>query len=101
MVILVTPLFSAPTGLVETLGRSGRQSQANFPPIPPQGPTIKVVSANGGELRTVPTGFSGFVTQLAWSPDGQTFAFTGVTGGDEEIWLMSDFLPLVKPTARH
>jgi Tol biopolymer transport system component len=64
--------------------------------IPPQGPTIKVVSATGGEPRTVPTGFSGFVTQLAWSPDGQTFAFTGVTGGDEEIWLMSDFLPLGK-----
>jgi Tol biopolymer transport system component len=68
--------------------------------IPPMGSTIKVVPATGGEPRTLDTGFSGFVSQVAWSPDGQTFAFTGVTGGDEEIWLMSHFLPQVKGTAR-
>jgi Tol biopolymer transport system component len=41
----------------------------------------------------------GAITQLDWSPDGQTFAFTGVMGGEEEVWLMSDFLPLVKRAA--
>jgi len=67
----------------------------------PRQTTIKVVSTTGGGLKTVPTGFDGFVTQVAWSPDGQTFAFTGVTGGDEEIWLMSDFLPRGKRTVQH
>jgi Tol biopolymer transport system component len=67
--------------------------------IPPQGAAIKIVAAAGGEPRAIDTGFSGVVSQVAWSPDGETFAFTGVTGGDEEIWLMSDFLPLVKRTA--
>ncbi|MGD8898258.1 MAG: hypothetical protein PVJ73_19675, partial [Acidobacteriota bacterium] len=69
--------------------------------IPPQGNEITVVSTAGGETRMVPTGFDGFVTQVAWSPDGQTFAFTGVTGGQEEIWLMSDFLPRGKRTVQH
>jgi Tol biopolymer transport system component len=64
--------------------------------VPPTGPTIKIISATGGEPRTVQTGFDGFVTQVAWSPDGGTFAFSGTTGGEEEIWLMSDFLPLVR-----
>jgi Tol biopolymer transport system component len=68
--------------------------------IPPHAATIQVVPTTGGEPRTVRTGFDGFVTQVAWSPDGETFAFTGVTGGEEEIWLMSDFLPLTKRTAQ-
>ena len=67
--------------------------------IAPQGAAINIIPATGGEPRTVRTGFGGFITQVAWSPDGQTFAFTGVTGGDEEIWLMSDFLPLAKRAA--
>jgi Tol biopolymer transport system component len=69
--------------------------------IPPRGAAINIVPATGGKPRTVSTGFSGFVSQLAWSPDGQTFAFTGVTGGQEEIWLMSDFLPPVNRSTRH
>ncbi len=68
--------------------------------VPPTGPMIKIIPATGGEPRTVGTGFGGFISQVAWSPDGQTFAFTGVTGGEEEIWLMSDFLPLVRAARR-
>lgn len=67
---------------------------------PSMGSTIKILPATGGEPRTVQTGFEGAVTQVAWSPDGRTFAFSGTTGGEEEIWLMSDFLPLVRRTAR-
>jgi Tol biopolymer transport system component len=63
---------------------------------PQIGATIKIVRVPSGELRTIGTGFGGYVTQVAWSPDGQTFAFAGVTGGEEEVWLMSDFLPLAR-----
>jgi len=44
----------------------------------------------------VKTGFDGIITQIDWSPDGKTFAFTGNTGGTAEVWLMSDFLSHVK-----
>jgi Tol biopolymer transport system component len=64
--------------------------------VPPTGSAIKILPATGGEPRLVQTGFTGFLNQVAWSPDGRTFAFSGTTGGEEEIWLMSDFLPLVR-----
>jgi Tol biopolymer transport system component len=54
---------------------------------------VRVIPASGGEPQVIQTGFDGVILQIDWSPDGQTFAFTGVTGGEEEIWLMSDFLP--------
>jgi Tol biopolymer transport system component len=57
---------------------------------------ILVVPATGGDPEVVPAGFEGGVLQLDWSPDGQTFAFMGVRGGEEEVWLMSDFLDLIK-----
>jgi Tol biopolymer transport system component len=56
---------------------------------------ILVVPASGGEPVAVPTGFAGVILQLDWSPDGRTFAFSGVTGGEEEVWMMSDFLDLI------
>jgi Tol biopolymer transport system component len=31
--------------------------------------------------------------ELSWSPDGKKFAFTAGFGGDEELWLMENFLP--------
>jgi Tol biopolymer transport system component len=31
---------------------------------------------------------------MAWSPDGKTIAFSGLQGGEPELWLMEDFLPL-------
>jgi Tol biopolymer transport system component len=58
-----------------------------------------IIPVSGGEPQALRTGFDGRVTQVAWSPDGQEFAFTGEAGGGEEIWLMSDFVNLVK-TAR-
>lgn len=57
-----------------------------------------IVAADGGEPRSVSTGLSGIraVTKIDWSPDGKTIAFTGMSGGNRELWLMEDFLPLVK-----
>ena len=61
---------------------------------------VLVIPAAGGEPEVVQPGFEGAILTLDWSPDGQTFAFWGTTGGEEEVWLMSDFLPLVKRAAR-
>jgi len=61
---------------------------------------VLVIPAAGGEPEVVQPGFEGAILTLDWSPDGQTFAFGGTTGGEEEVWLMSDFLPLVR-AAQH
>ncbi len=42
------------------------------------------------------TGLDAIHTQMAWSPDGKTIAFSALQGGDPELWLMEDFLSLVK-----
>ncbi len=55
-----------------------------------------IISASGGEPQQIHVGFDGRIMQIDWSPDGKTFAFSGSVGGDEEVWLMSDFLHLVK-----
>jgi Tol biopolymer transport system component len=58
---------------------------------------ILIVPASGGNPEEIPVGFDGNrITQIDWSPDGQTLAFTGSSGAEEEVWLMSDFLHLVK-----
>jgi Tol biopolymer transport system component len=60
---------------------------------------IMVVSLGGGEAREIKTGILNEEVQnfhIDWSPDGKKFAFTAGFGGDEELWLMEDFLPLVK-----
>jgi len=55
------------------------------------------VDAEGGAATEVRTGLSGVqATYLDWSPDGRTIAFTGAEGGNQELWLMEDFLHLVK-----
>ena len=36
------------------------------------------------------------IYQLDWSPDGKTIVFGGVTGGGSELWLMGNFLSLLK-----
>jgi Tol biopolymer transport system component len=61
---------------------------------------ILVIPAAGGEPEVVQPGFEGAILMLDWSPDGKTFAFSGSTGGEEEVWLMSDFLPLVRRAGR-
>ena len=58
------------------------------------------VGVGGGAVTEIRTGLAGVRADfLDWSPDGRTIAFTGSEGGDEELWLMEDFLHLVK-TAR-
>ena len=59
-----------------------------------------IIPASGGEPREIPVGYDGRIMQIDWSPDGQTLAFGGNTGGEEEVWLMSDFLHLVKTARR-
>jgi Tol biopolymer transport system component len=44
----------------------------------------------------VQTGLDAHHNQLAWSPDGKTIAFSATQGGEPELWLMEDFLSLVK-----
>jgi Tol biopolymer transport system component len=61
---------------------------------------VLVIPAAGGEPEVVQPGFEGAILTLDWSPDGQTFAFGGTTGGEEEVWLMSDFLRLVRAAQR-
>jgi len=54
------------------------------------------VPAGGGEPTAISTDLDGNIQQFALSPDGRTIAFNVPTGGDLELWLMEDFLHLVK-----
>jgi Tol biopolymer transport system component len=55
------------------------------------------VGVGGGAPTEIRTGLTSVrATYLDWSPDGRTIAFTGSEGGDEELWLMEDFIHLVK-----
>jgi len=59
---------------------------------------LMVVSLKSGQTREVQTGvLEKGVTDfyIDWSPDGSKFAFSAGFGGDEELWLMEDFLHLV------
>ena len=57
---------------------------------------IWIVAPDGGEPVEVKTGMSAEAAKIGWSPDGKKIAFTHWKGGDHELWLMEDFLPLVK-----
>jgi Tol biopolymer transport system component len=61
---------------------------------------IWVVAPDGGEPVEVKTGMSPEASKIGWSPDGMKIAFAQWTGGDHELWLMEDFLPLVKKQVR-
>ena len=54
------------------------------------------VSTSGGEPEAIKTDMDGGILQFALSPDGKTIAFNVPSGGDPELWLMEDFLSLVK-----
>jgi Tol biopolymer transport system component len=49
-----------------------------------------------GKSEEVQTGLDAIPFHVAWSPDGKTIALMAYQGGEPELWLMSDFLPLLK-----
>jgi len=58
---------------------------------------IFVVSVHGGQPVEIPTGLQdAYPLHVAWSPDGSKIAFTGGRGQVPELWLMEDFIHLVK-----
>ncbi len=60
---------------------------------------LMVVSLKSGETREVQTGVLGKGAQnfhIDWSPDGSRFVFSAGFGGESELWLMEDFLHLIK-----
>jgi Tol biopolymer transport system component len=60
---------------------------------------LMVVSLKSGQTREVQTGVleRGVADfYIDWSPDGSKLAFSAAHGGDEELWLMEDFLHLVR-----
>jgi len=60
--------------------------------------SIWVASLDGGTPIEVKTGLDAGAFHMAWSPDGEKLAFSASKGGWEEpeLWLMEDFLPLLK-----
>jgi Tol biopolymer transport system component len=55
-----------------------------------------IVPIGGGEPTAITTDLDGNIMQFALSPDGKRIAFNAPSGGDLELWLMEDFLHLVK-----
>ena len=57
---------------------------------------IWIIAPDGGEPVEVKTGMSAEAAKIDWSPDGEKIAFTHWTGGDHELWLMENFMHLLK-----
>jgi len=55
--------------------------------------SIWVVSPDGGEPEEIETGLDAKAGHVSWSPDGKKLAFTAIKGGEEELYLMENFLP--------
>ena len=56
--------------------------------------SIWVVSLDGGEPEEIKTGLDAKANHISWSPHGEKIAFTASQGGDTELWVMEDFLPV-------
>ena len=61
---------------------------------------ICVIPFNGGEPVEVNTGMDARIGNIAWSHDGKKIAFDAQEGTDYGLFLMEDFLPLVKKDTR-
>lgn len=58
---------------------------------------IRIISLEDGTIVTLKTGLGeADYWHVSWSPDGKRLAFLAIQGGEPELWLMSDFLHLVK-----
>jgi len=57
---------------------------------------IWIYTPGSGTTKEVKTGVTAHATKIGWSPDGKKIAFTAFTGGDAELWMMENFLPLEK-----
>jgi Tol biopolymer transport system component len=59
---------------------------------------VWTASLDGGTPTEVKTGLDAGAFHMAWSPNGEKLAFSAAKGGWEEpeLWLMEDFLPLLK-----
>ncbi len=57
---------------------------------------IWVVPDKGGQPVELETGLEARAFKIGWSPDGQKIAFTHWLGGDDELWMMEDFMHLLK-----
>jgi Tol biopolymer transport system component len=53
------------------------------------------ISLSEGSPREVKTGGVGSVTNIDWSPDGESFAITAASGGQTILGLMEDFLTVL------
>jgi Tol biopolymer transport system component len=57
---------------------------------------IRIVSLEDLTTVTLQVGFpEADYWHVSWSPDGKRLAFVALQGGDPELWLMEDFLPLI------
>jgi Tol biopolymer transport system component len=54
------------------------------------------IPAAGGTPQRIETGLDARVEKIAWSPDGGNIAFGASSGGEHDLWLMEDFIHLVK-----
>jgi Tol biopolymer transport system component len=61
------------------------------------GDKIWKITLNGEEPVEIKTGLDLQVAgPLSWSPDGEKIAFTMHKGGDIDLWMMENFMPLAK-----
>ena len=56
---------------------------------------IWITSLDGGEPQELSTGLpkDAWLSEFSWSPDGEKIAFIALIGGEEEFWLIENFLP--------
>jgi Tol biopolymer transport system component len=55
--------------------------------------SIWAVLLDGGEPEEIKTGLDAKANHISWSPDGKKIAFSAAHGGDQELWVMENFLP--------